>query len=47
MPLVERQFKITANDFVKAGEVSIEVQSMLKKIGFDPGDHTAGFHLRL
>jgi len=37
MSLVERQFKITANDFVKAGEVSIEVQSMLKKIGFDQG----------
>ncbi|MCF8061665.1 MAG: ATP-binding protein [Deltaproteobacteria bacterium] len=36
MPLLERRFTIKANDFVKAGEVSIEVQGILKKIGFDP-----------
>jgi len=36
MTLLERRFTIQANDFVKAGEVSIEVQGILKKIGFDP-----------
>ena len=36
MTLLERRFTIRANDFVKAGEVSIEVQGILKKIGFDP-----------
>lgn len=36
MTLLERWFTIRANDFVKAGEVSIEVQGILKKIGFDP-----------
>jgi len=36
MPYVERKFRIAANDFVNAGEVSIEVQGMLKKIGFPP-----------
>ncbi len=35
MSLLERRFFIKANDFVKAGEVSIEVQGILKKIGFD------------
>ncbi len=35
MSLLERRFNIKANDFVKAGEVSIEVQGILKKIGFD------------
>ncbi len=36
MPLLERRFTIRANDFVKAGEVSIEVRGILKKVGFDP-----------
>ena len=36
MTLLERRFTIQANDFVNAGEVSIEVQGILKKIGFDP-----------
>ncbi|MFO7785220.1 MAG: ATP-binding protein [Thermodesulfobacteriota bacterium] len=36
MSLLERRFNIKANDFVKAGEVSIEVQGILRKIGFDP-----------
>lgn len=36
MPLLERKFNITANDFVNAGEVSLEVQGILKKIGFAP-----------
>lgn len=31
----KRQFEIKAKDFVKAGEASIEVQSILKAIGFD------------
>jgi len=35
--MLERQFHVKANDFVKAGEASIEVQGLLKKIGFDPG----------
>lgn len=35
MSLLERRFPIKANDFVKAGEVSIEIQRILKKIGFD------------
>jgi serine/threonine-protein kinase RsbT len=34
MSLLERWFNIKANDFVKAGEVSIEVHGILKKIGF-------------
>ena len=31
----KRQFEIKARDFVKAGEASIEIQSILKAIGFD------------
>jgi serine/threonine-protein kinase RsbT len=34
MPLLERKFKIKANDFVNAGEVSLEVQGILKKVAF-------------
>ena len=30
MTLLERRFTIQANDFVNAGEVSIEVQGILK-----------------
>jgi len=37
MSLLERRFTIKAGDFVNAGEVSIGVQGLLKKIGFDPG----------
>jgi anti-sigma regulatory factor (Ser/Thr protein kinase) len=36
MSLLERRFTIKANDFVKAGEVSLEIQGLLKKIGFEP-----------
>ncbi|MCP4666959.1 MAG: anti-sigma regulatory factor [Deltaproteobacteria bacterium] len=36
MPDLERSFKVKHNDFGKAGEVSIEVQGILKDIGFDP-----------
>jgi anti-sigma regulatory factor (Ser/Thr protein kinase) len=36
MPDLERRFTIKFNDFAKAGEVSIEVQGLLKGIGFDP-----------
>ncbi len=36
MPDLERRFTIRANDFVNAGEVSLEIQSILKHIGFDP-----------
>lgn len=35
MSLLERHFKIKANDFVRAGEISIQVQGILKTIGFD------------
>jgi serine/threonine-protein kinase RsbT len=35
MTNLKRQFDIKARDFVRAGEASIEVQSILKKIGFD------------
>ena len=35
MPDLERRFHIRANDFVNAGEVSLEIQSILKHIGFD------------
>jgi anti-sigma regulatory factor (Ser/Thr protein kinase) len=36
MPDLERQFTINPNDFAKAGEVSIQIQGILKTIGFDP-----------
>ncbi len=35
MPLLQRSFEIKARDFVRAGEASIEVQRILKDIGFD------------
>jgi len=31
-----KSFVIAARDFVKAGEVSLQIQSLLKSIGFDP-----------
>jgi len=34
MANLKKHFKIKARDFVRAGEVSIEVQSLLKTIGF-------------
>jgi serine/threonine-protein kinase RsbT len=34
MPHLIRRFAIEARDFIKAGEVSIEVQGLLKTIGF-------------
>lgn len=34
MPQLTRSFFITARDFVRAGEVSIQVQGVLKAIGF-------------
>ncbi|NQU14651.1 MAG: ATP-binding protein [Desulfobacteraceae bacterium] len=35
MALLQRSFEIMARDFVRAGEASIEVQRVLKTIGFD------------
>lgn len=34
--MLERRFTVKANDFVKAGEAAIEIQGLLKKIGFQP-----------
>jgi serine/threonine-protein kinase RsbT len=34
MPHLSRKFVIKAGDFIKAGEVSIQVQGLLKTIGF-------------
>lgn len=34
MPILTREFPIKARDFLKAGEVSINVQRILKNIGF-------------
>ncbi|MBN1104407.1 MAG: ATP-binding protein [Deltaproteobacteria bacterium] len=34
MPHLTREFAIKAKDFIKAGEVSIQVQGLLKTIGF-------------
>jgi len=34
MSHLERTFKITPRDFIRAGEVSSQVQSILKTIGF-------------
>jgi len=31
-----KRFSITARDFAKAGESSLQIQSLLKSIGFDP-----------
>ncbi len=36
MPELQRSFKVTFNDFMKAGDVSVQIQSILKTIGFDP-----------
>ncbi|MCD4717538.1 MAG: ATP-binding protein [Desulfobacterales bacterium] len=36
MPELQRNFKVKFNDFMKAGDVSIQIQSILKAIGFDP-----------
>jgi anti-sigma regulatory factor (Ser/Thr protein kinase) len=36
MPDLERKFTVKHNDFVRAGEVSIKIQGILKAIGFDP-----------
>ena len=35
MSHLSKSFKITPRDFLRAGEVSIEVQGLLKTIGFD------------
>ncbi|MFH1242398.1 MAG: ATP-binding protein [Pseudomonadota bacterium] len=35
MTLLQRNFEIKARDFSRAGEVSIEVQRILKTVGFD------------
>ncbi len=36
MPALTKTFFIKARDFVKAGESSLQIQSMLKSIGFTP-----------
>ena len=36
MPHLIKSFKITPRDFMRAGEVSVAVQGLLKTIGFDP-----------
>lgn len=35
MPDLQRTFKIKFNDFMKAGDVSVQIQGILKTIGFD------------
>ena len=35
MPHLIKSFRIKARDFIRAGEVSIQVQGLLKNIGFD------------
>lgn len=35
MPLLTKGFAIKAKDFIRAGEVSIQIQGLLKAIGFD------------
>lgn len=35
MPHLKKSFNIKARDFLRAGEVSIQIQSILKEIGFD------------
>jgi serine/threonine-protein kinase RsbT len=35
MPLLKKSFNIKARDFLRAGEVSIQIQTILKEIGFD------------
>jgi serine/threonine-protein kinase RsbT len=36
MPHLVKSFSIKARDFLRGGEISIAVQGLLKKIGFDP-----------
>jgi serine/threonine-protein kinase RsbT len=36
MPHLVKSFPIKARDFIRGGEISIAVQGLLKKIGFDP-----------
>ena len=36
MPELQRSFKVKFNDFMKAGDVSVQIQTILKTIGFDP-----------
>jgi serine/threonine-protein kinase RsbT len=36
MPELQRSFKVKFNDFMKAGDISVKIQSILKTIGFDP-----------
>ena len=36
MPHLSKTFTIKARDYLRAGEVSIQVQRLLKTIGFDP-----------
>jgi len=36
MPHLNKKFTIIADDFIRAGEVSIQIQSILKSIGFKP-----------
>jgi serine/threonine-protein kinase RsbT len=36
MPHLVKSFSIKAMDFLRGGEISIAVQGLLKKIGFDP-----------
>ena len=33
---LQRSFKVKFNDFMKAGDVSVQIQGILKTIGFDP-----------
>ncbi len=35
MSLLKKKYKIIAKDFIRAGEISIQIQAVLKKIGFD------------
>jgi len=35
MPDLQRTFRIKFNDFMKAGDVSVQIQGILKTIGFD------------
>jgi anti-sigma regulatory factor (Ser/Thr protein kinase) len=36
MPHIKKKFKVKAGDFVHAGEGSMQIQSTLKTIGYDP-----------
>ena len=35
--ILRKKFRIKFNDFIRAGEVSIEIQNILKNIGFEKG----------